>query len=135
VLISSESVVMGHKVPPRRMTDMPYRGAALYGLTKVCQEVIAEQFQREHGLEVAALRVGYILSADDPDHVVDKYGKHIQDRNPLCTGRRNIDEAARLAIEPADLKYEVFYDLEPTFRRLGWKPRHDFTWLPLAKGL
>ena len=146
VLISSESVVMGHKVPPRRTTDMPYRGTTLYGLTKVCQEVIAEQFQREHGLEVAALRVGYILSADDPDHVVDKYGKHIHERNPPCTDRRDIGEAARLAIELPDLKYEVFYvlgapeadrfyDMEPTFRRLGWKPRHDFTWLPLPEGL
>jgi nucleoside-diphosphate-sugar epimerase len=146
VLISSESVVMGHQVPPRRTTEMPYRGTTLYGLTKVCQEVIAEQFQREHGLEVAVLRVGYILSADDPNRVVDKYGKHIQDRNPPCTDRRDIGEAARLAIELPDLKYEVFYvlgapeadrfyDMEPTFRRLGWKPRYDFTWLPLAKGL
>ena len=146
VLISSESVVMGHQVPPRRTTDMPYRGTTLYGLTKVCQEVIAEQFQREHGLEVAALRVGYILPADDPNHVVDKYGKHIKERNPPCTDRRDIGEAARLAIELPDLTYEVFYilgapeaerfyDMEPTFRRLGWKPRHDFTWLRPARGL
>lgn len=146
VLISSESVVMGHPAPPRRTTDMPYRGATLYGLTKVCQEVIAEQFQREHGLAVAALRVGYILSADDPNRVVDKYGKRIQERNPPCTDRRDIGEAARLAIELPDLGYEVFYvlgapeadrfyDMEPTFRRLGWKPRYDFTWLPPAKGL
>jgi nucleoside-diphosphate-sugar epimerase len=145
VLISSESVVMGHKVPPRRTREMPYRGTTLYGLTKVCQEVIAEQFQREHDLEVAALRVGYILSADDPAHVVDKYGNHIRDRNPPCTDRRDIGQAARLAMELPDLKYEIFYvlgapeaervyEMEPTFRRLGWKPRYDFTWLPLPKG-
>ena len=95
---------------------------------------------------MAALRVGYILSADDPHHVVDKYGKHIQERNPPCTDRRDIGEAARLAMELPDLKYEVLhvlgapeaekvYDVEFTWQRLGWKPRHDFAWLPPAKGL
>ncbi len=142
VLISSESVIKGH--PPRRTVDLPYRGETLYGLTKVCQEVIAEQLQREHGLEVAALRVGYILSAEDREHVVDKYGKHIRERNAPCTDRRDIGEAARLAAELEGLTYEVFYvmgapeadtvyEMAPTFDRLGWRPRHDFTWLPGPK--
>ena len=144
-LISSEAVVMAHKVP-LRTRDLPLRSTGLYGLTKVCQEVIAEQFQREFDLQVAALRVGYILSADDPNNVVDKYGKKVTERNPPCTDRRDIGLAARLALELPDLKYEVFhvlgtpeaakvYEMQPTYNRLGWKPKYDFTWLRKAKGI
>jgi nucleoside-diphosphate-sugar epimerase len=144
VLISGEVVVMGHKVP--RRLDMPLKTGSIYGLTKVCQEVIAEQFQRENNLQVASLRVGYILSADDPNHVVDKYGKHIQERNPPNTDRRDIGLAALRALELPDLAYEKFfilgtpeagatYEMEPSYQRLGWKPQYDFTWLPLPKSL
>lgn len=144
VLISGEVVVMGHKIPPRRTRDLPLKTKGIYGLTKVCQEVIAEQYQREFGLHVASLRVGYILSADDPANVVNKYGKRIRERNPPCTDRRDIGLAARLALGLPDLGYEVFhvlgapeavkyYDVEHTYERLGWKPQYDFTWLPCAK--
>lgn len=144
VLISGEVVVLAHKMPPRRTLDLPLRSNTLYGVTKVCQEVIAEQFQREHNLSVAALRVGYILSADDPDHVVDKYGKHIRERNYANTDRRDIGLAARLALELPDLRFEAFYilgtpeadqwyEMEPTYHCLGFKPQYDFTWLPLPK--
>ncbi len=144
VLISGEITVMGHKIPARRTRDLPLKSFGIYGLTKVCQEVIAEQYQREFDLQVAVLRVGYILSADDPDNVVNKYGKRIKERNPPCTDRRDIGEAARLALELPDLGYEVFhvlgapeavevYDVEYTYQRLGWKPKYDFTWLPGAK--
>lgn len=145
VLVSSESVVMAHGVPPRRTRDLPLRAIDLYGLTKVLQEVIAEHFQRNFNLQVAALRAGYILSAEVRDHVVDKYGTHIRERNPPCTERRDVGLAARLALELPDLGYEVFhvlgapeavnvYDVEYTCGRLGWKPQYDFTWLPAAPG-
>ena len=143
VLISGEVVVYAHEKLPPRTLDLPLRSRGIYGLTKVCQEVIAEQYQREHDLHVAALRVGYILSADDPNHVVNKYGKHIRERNAPCTDRRDIGLAARLALELPDLKFEAFYilgapeavnvyEMEPSYKRLGWKPQYDFTWLPAA---
>ncbi|NIA21119.1 MAG: NAD-dependent epimerase/dehydratase family protein [Anaerolineaceae bacterium] len=144
VLISGEIAVWEHKTPPRRTRDLPLKSSGIYGLTKVCQEVIAEQYQREFDLQVAVLRVGYVLSADDPENTVDKYGKSIKERNAPCTDRRDIGEAARLALELPDLGYEVFYvlgapeaaklyDVEYTHQRLGWKPKYDFTWLPEAK--
>ena len=144
VLISGEVVVYAYKMPPRRTLDLPLRSRSLYGLTKVCQEVIAEQYQREHNLQVAALRIGYILSADAPNHVVDKYGKQIKERNFADTDRRDIGLAARLALELPDLKFEPFYilgtpeadqvyEMAPSYNRLGWKPQYDFTWLPTPK--
>jgi nucleoside-diphosphate-sugar epimerase len=144
VLISGEVVVYAHKIPPRRTRDLPLKSGGIYGITKVCQEMIAEQFQREHHLQVAALRVGYILSADDPNCVVDKYGKKIKERNPPCTDRRDIGLAALRALELPDLQFEPFYilgapeaaelyEMEPSYQRLGWKPQYDFTWLPAPK--
>ena len=144
VLISGEVVVYAHKMPPRRTLDLPLRGVTVYGLTKVCQEVIAEQFQREHDLQVASLRPGYIISADDPNHVVDKYGHHVKERNFVDTDRRDIGLAALRALELPDLRFECFYilgtpeadqwyEMGPSYKRLGWRPQYDFTWLPAPK--
>jgi len=114
------------------------KGDDLYSLTKACQEVIAEQFQRVSQLAVAVLRVGWVMDADT---MIDKYGQH---RSQYCVGftdRRDIGEAARLALECTDIGYEVFYvegtpesadrcDIAYTRRRLGWHPQYDFNGLP-----
>ncbi|MFA4945414.1 MAG: NAD(P)-dependent oxidoreductase [Lentisphaeria bacterium] len=140
VVISSTSAIKDHRrdVMPH---DLPIRaGDGYYGLSKACQEVIAEQFAREHGLQVACLRVGHIL---DGDRNVDKYGQAIAERNILDTDRRDIGEVARLCLECPDLTFETFnvmsvpeamaaWDVNYTCTRLNWKPAHDFSWLPLG---
>jgi len=115
------------------------RSTGLYGLTKVCQEIIAEQYHREHGICGSALRVGCIM---DGDTMIDKYGKEHTGRGMSLTDRRDIGEVARLSLECRDIGWEVFYvlgtpesrkvfDVEYTCQRLGWQPKYDFTWLPL----
>jgi len=117
----------------------PMRSTGLYGLTKVCQEIIAEQYHREHGICGAALRVGCIMDADT---MIDKYGKKHTGRGMSLTDRRDIGEVARLSLACPDIGWEIFYvlgtpesrkafDVEYTCRRLGWQPKYDFTWLPL----
>jgi len=137
VVISSTAAVQDYK---REVIahDLPLRAAGgYYGMSKACQEVIAEQFAREHGMQVACLRVGYIL---DGDKNVDKYGRVIAERNALDTDRRDIGEVARLCLECPDLAYETFnvmstwesmdsWDVKYTCARLNWKPAHDFGWL------
>jgi len=146
VLVSSPASVGGHGERGTFMArDLPLKPSAkfsgLYSLTKACQELIAEHYQREHQMQVAVLRVGYILSADDPQQVVDKYGRHTRLRHRGSTERRDIGQAARLALEAPDLGYEVFFvlgapeaekwcDVAYTRERLGWRPQYDFTWLP-----
>lgn len=139
VLISSTGAVAGHE--GRFLSrDLPVRSKGLYGLTKACQEVIAEQFQREHDMEVAVLRPAWIIDADT---MVTKYGDRLQYFDEGMIDRRDLGEAARLACELPDLKFEIFYvhataesparcDVSYTHRRLGWKPKHDFSWLPKA---
>lgn len=139
-VISSSGVLIGHG-RGRWLTatrHIPPKGNDLYTLTKTCQEVIAEQYQRVHGLSVSALRVGWVMDADT---MVDKYGKTIPWYCPGLTDRRDIGLAARLALEIVDGAYEIFYvestpesgghcDIAYTKQRLGWAPQYDFKWLP-----
>jgi uronate dehydrogenase len=138
VVVSSSGVTYGYRDREFCEHDLAPRSRGIYGLTKVCQEVIAEQFQREHGMQVAALRVGCII---DGDKMEDKYGKKFVYFGEPLTDRRDIGLAARLALELPDLEYETFYvmctdqaqahyDVAYTRQRLGWKPQHDFTHMP-----
>jgi len=137
-LISSSAAVSGYPENTFRSRELAPKAVTLYGLTKALQEVIAEQFHREHGLQVAVMRT---FSVMDADTMVDKYGEHIQFYSVGLTDRRDIGEAARLAVELPDLTYEVFYvegtaeseqvcDMAYTRDRLGWTPQYDFKWLP-----
>ena len=137
VVISSEAAVMANPEGNRRH-DSPLRAKEYYGLSKICQEVMAEQFSREHGMQIACLRPGYIL---DGDANVDKYGRVIGERNAADTDRRDIGEVARLCLESPTLTYDVFHvmstqesmkllDVQYTCDTLGWKPKYDFSWLP-----
>jgi nucleoside-diphosphate-sugar epimerase len=139
VLVSSSGTTYGYTDRKFFEHDLAPRSRNIYGLTKVCQEVIAEQFQREHGMQVAALRVGCII---DGDKMEDKYGKKFKYFGESLIDRRDIGLAARLALELPDLGYETFYvmgtdqshahyDIAYTRQRLGWKPQFDFTSLPI----
>jgi nucleoside-diphosphate-sugar epimerase len=146
VLVSSTGVVAQHKGEDDRRfmcRDLPLGSHGIYGLTKVCQEVIAEHYHRTEGFQVACLRVGYIV---DGAASVDKYGRPIGERNYQISDHRDIGEVARLAMELADLDWEVFYvmstdesmtwvDTAYTRERLGWRPKYDFKWLPPSQRL
>jgi len=138
VLISSVGAVNGYPADVFRSRDLHPKAKEIYGLTKALQEVIAEQFQREHDLEVAVIRTSWVMDADT---MITKYGDRVPHYCVGLTDRRDIGEAARLALELPDLKYEVFYvegtpesaekeDLAYTRERLGWTPKYDFKWLP-----
>ena len=135
-VISSTGVLAGYAGGQQTFwkRDAYPKGNDLYSLTKACQEVIAEQFQRLHKLSVSVLRVGWVMDADTR---IDKYGQH---RPQYCVGytdRRDIGEVARLALEMVEGCYEVFYvegtpesaqhcDIAYTRQRLGWEPKFDF---------
>jgi len=139
VLISSTGVQHGYDKKGFLDHHKPMRSKGIYGLTKVCQEIIAEQYHREHGIKGAALRIGCVI---DGDTVSDKYGRKFKDRGMSLTDRRDIGEVARLSLECPDIEWEIFYvlgtpearefyDIDHTCQRLGWQPKYDFTWLPL----
>ncbi len=138
-LISSTSVVdYYHKRGDFLSRNLPLRGEGIYSHTKICQETIARQYHWEFGIGVAALRPAYIT---DMDSCRDKYGKQATSCNWQFIDRRDIGEAARLALELPDLGFEIFYvlggpladkhaDIAYTQQRLGWKARYDFSNLP-----
>lgn len=137
VLISSTSI----KPPPDPIAwvkEIPFKSAGIYGATKECQETIAMHYAREAGMQVSMLRVGYIV---DADAMQDKYGRHVRERAPLDTDRRDIGEVARLCLERDDLGFDVFpvmstheamdeWGAAHTRDTLGWEPRYDFDRLP-----
>ena len=134
-LISSIGVVHYYQMRGDFLTrDLPRRGDGIYSHTKICQEVIAEQYHYEYGIGVAAIRPAYIT---DMDTCRDKYGKLATECNWQFVDRRDIGEIARRALGLPDLGFEVFWalstpmaaqhaEMEPTYSRLGWKPQYDF---------
>lgn len=135
VLISSMGAVSGYPKEEFHPHDLaPRADNGLYAVTKVHQEIIAEQYSREHGMAVAALRMGHVI---DIRQKTDKYGKHVEARNVRHADRFDIGEAALRCMELPGLRYETFYvssvpdgedsaawDLAHTFKRLNWWPRH-----------
>jgi nucleoside-diphosphate-sugar epimerase len=145
VVISSTGATVGHPGSEwggENPHTAPPKSKGIYGMTKALQEFIAEQYSREHGISVSALRVGYVM---DEDSLADKYGRQVKEWSPLLTDRRDIGEVARLCLERPDIKYEVFnvmstdeslklYDMQHTCDFLKWKPAHPFRSLPKPAG-
>ena len=135
-LISSIDVVRYYQQRSDFLTrDLPLRGEGIYSQTKICQEIIAQQYHWEFSLGVAAIRPAYIT---DMDSCRDKYGHLAEECNWQFVDRRDIGEIARLALLLPDLGFEVFWalstpmaaqhvDMAPTYQRLDWKPRYDFS--------
>jgi nucleoside-diphosphate-sugar epimerase len=134
VLISSCGVVYGYRGREYCEHDLPPKGIDMYGLTKQCQEVVAEFYHREHGMEIAALRIGGLLYEDT---MVDKYGHRDEKAADNAVDPRDVGHAARLALELPALGYETLYvmgarnaarkyDLAYTERLLGFQPAHRY---------
>ena len=138
-LISSIGVVQPHvKKGVFLSRDLPRLGTDPYPLSKILQEVIAEQYHARHGIASAMIRPAYIT---DQTSQADKYGKVFNEVNWQYIDRRDIGQAARLALDVEDLGCEAFYtlghpsaeqraDVAYTRERLGWKPEYDFTAFP-----
>ena len=134
VLISSSGVTYGHRDLAWFPHDSPPKGKDLYSLTKVCQEVVAEHYHREHGIAVAVLRIGALLYEDT---MTDKYGNREDHAGDNYVDPRDVGEAVRLSLELPDLAFETMfvmgvpeaakkYDTAYTQRRLGWTPKHRY---------
>jgi nucleoside-diphosphate-sugar epimerase len=138
VLISSVETVRRHPGPPWRC-NQPACAQGIYGLTKLCAEVVAEHYASEHDLAVASLRVGYLV---EPDTMVDKYGNRVSERAALDTDPYDVGEVTRLFLESNLTGYHLLpvmsthealatWDLQFTCDQLHWKPRFAFDRLPL----
>ncbi len=133
VLISSMGVVRGRDRSDRFLhSEHPMQTRGLYGLTKICQEMIAEHYHRNHGLPVAVLRPAYIVDADSGE---DKYGRKLKEANWQFTDRRDIAGATVAALRKPDLEYGVYpvmshpaateyTDIGRTYHELGWRPQY-----------
>ena len=92
VLISSTGTLHGYPPSQFKTRDMPMKGNDLYTLSKVCQEVIAEQYQRMHQLSVSVLRIGWVM---DSATMIDKYGTTRTEYSYEYTDPRDIGAVCR----------------------------------------
>lgn len=140
ILISSIGAVMGHPDTVYRSRDLEPKGKEMYSLTKALQERIAMHYHETTGMEIAALRVSWILDADT---CTTKYGEKVPHQNAGFVDPRDIGSVARLCLERETLGYQVLYvggiidqaqrvyDAAYTTRFLnGWTPKYTFSNLP-----
>ena len=106
VLISSVDACRGWDKSVKREPSLRPRGNDLYTTTKACQEIVAESFHNETGIEIGVLRVGYIVDLKD---MVDKYGTKLPRAAAGMVDRAYVGVVAREVIEKPDLDYEVHY--------------------------
>jgi len=139
-VIISTSTTNRPEDPMKWITAIPLPATkGLYELTKSCQETIGMHYAAAYNMQIALLRVGYIV---DADHMQDKYGRTVNERAPLDCDRRDVGEAARLFLEKDLPGLSVFpvmstfeslsiWGAQHTIDTLGWIPRFDFDRLPL----
>jgi nucleoside-diphosphate-sugar epimerase len=131
-LISSTSVC-GDPDPAVDCSGMPPVGFDLYSSTKACQEVIAQACHVQSGMEVASLRVGYVVDCAEKK---DKYGKSFEEFLPGMVDRHDVGEVARKFLELPGLGYKAMHVYSfsepgnypsaiPTFEFLNWKSRYS----------
>ena len=130
VLVSSVDACRGWDKSIKREPCLRPQGNDLYTTTKACQEIVAESFHNETGIEIGVLRVGYIVDLDD---MVDKYGTKLPRAAAGMVDRTDIGVIARKVIEKTELNYEVHYvysivnqeceeSMTSTIEQLNWKP-------------
>jgi nucleoside-diphosphate-sugar epimerase len=133
ILISSVDACRGWDKSVERNPALRPVGNELYSATKACQEIVAESFHNETGIEIGVLRVGYIV---DLNNMVDKYGKKLQKAAAGMVDRADIGIVAKRVIEKVELDYEVHYvysivdqeceeSMISTIEELDWKPLQE----------
>lgn len=130
-LISSVDAVKAHTPPMKSTGATPPAGIDLYGLAKVCQEIVAEHYARTAGLGITALRIGYVVDAKNRR---DKYGNGIGKFTQEMIDRQDVGEAALRSLMTDEGSWRVFhvlgsinhphYDTQSTWSQLGFHPRH-----------
>lgn len=139
VIFASSCAAVGarrdwQEVPDERVeTDQPPRPHKLYGVSKVCGEVLRRYFFDKHALEFIAIRIGAFGPYKAPEKAREGYGD-------LWLSPRDCTSLFRRAIEKPGVGYAIvngtsrtiFEHLSLASAReiLGWEPQDDGHPLP-----
>ncbi|MEI6420893.1 MAG: NAD(P)-dependent oxidoreductase, partial [Lentisphaerota bacterium] len=134
-LISSEAAVSGRPDGVPHTPETRPAANDVYSATKACQEITAEAFHRQFGLEIAIMRLGYVV---DLNENIDKYGTRVTDCKEPIIDPADCGNAVRSALELPKLSCRVFYVYSlctasngaegfATYRDLNWQPRFSNT--------
>lgn len=133
VYMSSLTVVLGY--PPHRWVGLedPVCPQSLYAVTKYFGEVLAELYWRRYGLSSISFRLGAPVDAatytpppeGDRAYALRVTFQEIADAYWLALTRR--EEVPFGVFYLLSENQDLRWDLEPTKRRLGYRPRYRFT--------
>ena len=103
----------------------------IYGATKACQEIVAEMFHYQYGLDIAALRIGYVV---DCNSLIDKYGTHLERVEGGMIDPTDCGTAISRIFALPELGYRAWYLYSacdkntpeglPARRELNWPPKY-----------
>lgn len=103
----------------------------IYGATKACQEIVAEMFHYQYGLDIAALRIGYVV---DCNSLINKYGTHLERVEGGMIDPTDCGTAISRIFALPELGYRVWYLYSacdkntpeglPARRKLNWTPKY-----------
>lgn len=126
---------------PRLRIDAPYRPDSLYGWSKAAGEALGRYFSDAHGLRVFNLRIGWVMTEDDPFQADVSNGSvpPIPDHESLARAcaiwlsHRDCAELIRCCLDANHVRYGIyygisdnegkFYDLSNAVEELGYVPR------------
>lgn len=108
----------------------PIRPDSLYGASKAYGEALGRYYSDFLGLSVVCLRIGWVMTVDDPVHAVSPMSLS------FWLSHRDCAQIIQKSIDaPSDLRFALVYamsankwsmwDLEPARRLLGYEPQDD----------
>ncbi|WZV02934.1 hypothetical protein AAEX28_09555 [Lentisphaerota bacterium WC36G] len=133
-LISSIQAMNGKKTETEFCARHRVVSKNIYGLTKACQEVIAETFFNSDNIETAAFRIGYVI---DGASMTDKYDRNLSEFEKGMIDRFDIGIAIKNSFDNISfgkLGFKVFFldggtskvetgDVDDACRILNWQPK------------
>jgi uronate dehydrogenase len=135
VLASTGQVIAEHLLEGRVPVtpDSPFRPRYLYACTKVFLESLGRVYAREHGIEVLAVRLGWVPRAGQEEEFRQSaFGKDVY-LSPGDAGRFFAAAVEVAKLPPFAVVYACshyvntrLYDLGPTRELLGWEPRDQW---------
>ena len=129
VYTSSLTLCWGYRPDEFIGPDAEARPVGTYALTKYLGEVMCGQFAKQFDLSIICLRIAKPIDPDDPH---DSFARQ-QEIPPQWIHMRDLCRAFRLAVEAADIDFEVIHlvgessrrrwDLSRAERVLGYRPQ------------
>ncbi len=115
-------------------TDL-IRPDSYYGVSKAFGESLGSYFHDEYGISVICLRIGWVMTPDDPTFSPPSLSLWLSHRDAAQLIEKSVDAPSSVGFAVVNGESDntmSIWDIEPTKRILGYKPQDGAgeTWIP-----